>query len=530
MRRRAARPPRFHAPTDSRADSRADSPPPIPRAEVAPPDSSRCGRRFLALHLPFLATETLRHPSPVLTWTTDGSRRLVVAADAAALALGVRPGMPLGDANAVAPGVACVPDDPSRTAARLDSLAHWALRFSPLTATDPPDGLLLDITGGVGPFGGEEPLLRRAVAGLGRLGHAARAAVAGTPRGAGALAAWFDAGVLDPEEEAAEVARLPVLALRVEEGVVVGLRRLGLHRVGDVLAQPRAPLVKRFGGRLALALDAVTGAAATPFRSIRPAPDRAVALEFLEPIATRTAIDGAVARLLAVLCVRLARSGEGLRRLTLRAHRADGGVQEVAIGTGLPSRDPHHLSRLLENRLEELAPGFGFDRMALLAGEVEPLATVQARMIADAEDARGTLAALVDRLLQRVPVHRLRPRETHWPERAVKRVPAMDDEYAPLREWMPRPRPLRLLRRPERLEVTALLPDAPPVRLRYRGAWLPVRAAEGPERLEPEWWRDRPSRALRDYYRVELADGRRWWVCRAGGPGSPEWYLHGLFA
>jgi protein ImuB len=50
-----------------------------------------------------------------------------------------------------------------------------------------------------------------------------------------------------------------------------------------------------------------------------------------------------------------------------------------------------------------------------------------------------------------------------------------------------------------------------------------VRQAEGPLRLEPEWWRPGPSRPRRDYYQVELASGVRLWVLRAAG----RWLLHG---
>ena len=60
-----------------------------------------------------------------------------------------------------------------------------------------------------------------------------------------------------------------------------------------------------------------------------------------------------------------------------------------------------------------------------------------------------------------------------------------------------------------------------------------VRAAEGPERIAPEWWL--PSEAdaeIRDYYRVEDAEGRRYWLYRAGlyqTDAAPRWYLHGMF-
>jgi protein ImuB len=114
-------------------------------------------------------------------------------------------------------------------------------------------------------------------------------------------------------------------------------------------------------------------------------------------------------------------------------------------------------------------------------------------------------------------------------------------------------RPLRLFRRPEPIEVTAPIPDDPPLQFRWRGALHRVRAASGPERIAAEWWRhavlpdrpetdrpetdrpetDRPDTDLvRDYYRVEDTAGGRFWMFRtglnAGGP-SARWFLHGLF-
>jgi protein ImuB len=61
-----------------------------------------------------------------------------------------------------------------------------------------------------------------------------------------------------------------------------------------------------------------------------------------------------------------------------------------------------------------------------------------------------------------------------------------------------------------------------------------VRRAEGPERIAPEWWRTSGPALSRDYFRVEDAAGRRFWVYREGLWGretvTPRWYLHGLFA
>ncbi|SHJ58108.1 protein ImuB [Roseomonas rosea] len=515
MRRRACQPPRI------RLGPPTLQPVLSPEAGEAP----GAGPRILALHLPCLATDILRVPGPVLTWHMHGNRRLVAAVDGAAMELGLRPGQTLGDAQALAPGVPAYPDAPEKAAARLSELAHWALRIAPLVAPDPPDGLLVNIAGAAELHGGEEVVRRRALAGLARLGHAAFAAVAGSAAAAMALARCGHPAVVPPGREAEAIARLPLHALRLEGEVTAGLRRLGLHGIGDVLAQPRAPLARRFGAGLILALDRATGAVSEPFRSIRPAPDWHVALDVEEPLITRTAIEIAAERLLAQLCKRLAEEGRGLRRLLLRAHRADGGMQELAVGLGLASRDPRHLARLLSPRLEELAPGFGFDRIALMAERTEPLSPGQSGLAGEEEGV--ALAALLDRVAQRLPAWRLRPRESHWPERAVERADPLSPVPHPA-GWAVRARPLRLLRRPERLEAMAVLPDDPPFRIRWRGAWVQVRAAEGPERLEPEWWRDRPDRPMRDYYRLEMPDGRRLWVCRAGGPGEGGWFLHGI--
>lgn len=70
-----------------------------------------------------------------------------------------------------------------------------------------------------------------------------------------------------------------------------------------------------------------------------------------------------------------------------------------------------------------------------------------------------------------------------------------------------------------------------PVRFRWRRQTHRVVRAEGPERIAAEWWRAAappPPDAVRDYWRVEDGDGRRFWLFREGRGGG--WYMHGLFA
>ena len=98
-------------------------------------------------------------------------------------------------------------------------------------------------------------------------------------------------------------------------------------------------------------------------------------------------------------------------------------------------------------------------------------------------------------------------------------------------------RPIRLFDPPEPVDAFWLLPDDPPFRFTWRRRVHRVSRADGPERLAEEWWRPAASGAgsgaIRDYYRVEDKDGRRFWLFRAGLAGDdrpPRWYVHGVFA
>jgi protein ImuB len=95
-------------------------------------------------------------------------------------------------------------------------------------------------------------------------------------------------------------------------------------------------------------------------------------------------------------------------------------------------------------------------------------------------------------------------------------------------------RPQRLLDRPEAIDVIYATPEGMPRRFVWRRAVHDIARAEGPERIAPEWWRQPSSSRLRDYYRVEDATGRRYWIYREGligdgRGGAPNWFIHGLF-
>lgn len=474
---------------------------------------------------------------------------LIAAVDVAAERLGLVPGMPLATARAMVPALAVAETDPGADAALRESLADWLERYTPFVGLDGSDGLVLDVTGSAGLFGGEEALLADLAGRLGRAGIAHRTALAGAVATARALARFGcrdgEGRLVPPGEEAAAVLPLGTAALGIEAGTVTALARLGLKRVADLAVAPRAPLAARFGADLIDRLDALRGFREEPVNPRRPLPACTAERRFAEPIGHEDDVRRSILALAGELGRILARRGEGARRLELTFFRADGAVRRLPVETGRPVREPEAVLRLYRERLDALAdpvdPGFGFDVLRLAALVTERLDAVQTGL-----DGRGrddeALADLTDRLGARLGsrrVLRLAAEDTHHPDRASQPVPSRRALQPGQEDWSawtpagePPLRPLRLLDPPERVEALAEIPDGPPVRFRWRRVLHAVRKAEGPERIAPEWWRE--EALTRDYFRVEDEAGRRFWLYREGLFGreimAPRWYVHGLFA
>ena len=471
-------------------------------------------------------------------------RVLVSALNEAAHAAGVYPEMALADARAIVPALATLPADPAADLALLARIAAWCGRYTPWTAPEGGDGVWLDVTGCAHLFGGEVDMLQDLLSRLAGFGMTARAVLADTPGTAWALAHFGEGGgsrVVPPGGAEKALAALPVAALRLGPATVAGLTRVGLKRVGDLYAMPRAPVTLRFGDEVMRRLGQALGRIAEPVSPSRPPPRFRVRLAFAEPIGLADDIAAALRRLLHRLCEQLDRQQQGCRRLELMLYRVDGSVQGVSVGTAYPARDAAHLARLFAERLGHLDPGFGVEAVTLTAPVTEPLSPAQVA-VADTQaigrKPDAALAPLLDRLGNRLGFDRLvalEPCESHLPEAASRAVPALERDAAG--GWRPgAPRPLRLLARPELLEtVSPVSEEGPPAAFLWRRVRHRLHAAEGPERIAPEWWRPDPAwtGGARDYWRVEDEEGRRFWLFREARPrrdGAPRWFLHGLFA
>ncbi len=475
---------------------------------------------------------------PVILATPGTHGPVVYAVSAAARARGVTPGQRVVDAQAIHPDLHVENADPAGDLKLLDSVALWARRWCPWTVRDAEDGIVMDVTGAAHLFGGELALLRDISARFKMQGLSARLAMGPTRGAAQMLARFGEAGVIcGAEDVEARLKPLPIAALRLGEDTVRLLTRLGLKTLGALLEVPRVALMRRFDRVMPDAnplvlLDRALGRLGDPLDAPPEGHSWVARVRMAEPVVDAEPwLDG----LAADLCGQLGAAELGARQLRLTIYRVDGEWRTRDVVLARASRDPAHLLRLLGGKLEGIDPGFGFDLMTLEAGRVEPLALHQ-DPLEGARAASADVAALLDRLSARLGPQKISwPvwRESHVPERVEARVPALQGAAQAGAEVL-RERPLRLLDPAEEIAVLYAVPEGPPARFRWRRvSYLATRHA-GPERIAPEWWQDRPGTRLRDYYKVEVQGGRRFWLYREGvlgdGRGAdPRWFLHGVF-
>jgi protein ImuB len=481
-------------------------------------------------------------PVALIAETAHGPR--IEAVNDAGLAAGTQPGMRLADARTLCPQLKAAPADPAGDGAFLERLAVWAQRWGPWAAVDPPDGLLVDVSAVAHLFGGEARLLADAQARLADRGLATRLAIAPTAGAAWALA-HYGAGeglLASGESIAARLADCPVAALRLDPAVLLVLRRLGLKRIGDLTAIGRDALKRRFRARTPamnplLRLDQLLGRAAEPLLPVVARPAALVQRRLLEPVRHRELLDRIVADLAHDMAQALEARGEGARRLELGLWRVDGDAVFRSLELAAATRDAAHLARLFAAKLDDVEAGFGIELVRLRAAWAEPLALGQADL--EAVEEQGTsLAACIDRLTVRLGADAVRrpvAYASHIPERAQRWQPPLAPEPATQETLAFHARPLKLLDRPEPIAVLYASPDGYPRRFRWRGGVHEVVRVEGPERIAPEWWREKGGTRLRDYYRIEDHEGRRYWIYRAGladdgRGGAPDWFLQGLCA
>ena len=312
------------------------------------------------------------------------------------------------------------------------------------------------------------------------------------------------------------------------------LEKLGLNPASNFLSMPRSALRRRFGSHVVLRIGQALGTEEEWVLPVAPPVQFSERLCCMDPIVNRHGVEIALNRLLEGLCVALRKEGKGLRQAIFKYYRLDHVSGNISIDTSRGSANALHLFKLFESKIDRVEPAEGIELFVLEAPIVEDLSSTQEELWENSSGLQNQeLSELIDRISARIgagKVHRYLPAEHYWPERSFRESFELQDKN-PINWRVEKPRPLQLLKHPQSIEVAAPIPDYPPMLFRLNGQVHKLVKADGPERIEQEWWIAEGQH--RDYYHVEDEEGKRYWIYRAGhydAEKTYQWFLHGFFA
>jgi protein ImuB len=378
---------------------------------------------------------------------------------------------------------------------------------------------------------------------------------------------------------AAVLAPFSVAALRIDSACATALRHLGIETIGQLIALPRSALPARFGRQLLLRLDQAMGRIPEPLDFLEHQSPIRVREDFEGVISAAKSLRAVLEKLVDRIIVELIDLGAGARRIEVDFLRPYAPAIHRTIVLSRPTRDGKKILRLIECAMEgmgeeekarrhegiprsrDLAPArrgmrgeracclfppAGFVGIQLEAAVVERIVDEQFHLLEQKEQTgQIELDDLMERLTLRLgPMGLLRPQlvESHVPEKAVRMVAEVNRMVETAGKADPHPilrkpaedqergkrgaRPLQLLPIPVPIRVIATLSpdgDGRPGSFIHDGINRSIVHAMGPERISGQWWEGQNK--TRDYFDVEDANGRRFWIFRV--METMRWFLQG---
>lgn len=452
-----------------------------------------------------------RHPTPDAPLALIGGpfqRRELVAINRAAADAGLRPGMRLAAAQAIAPGVAMVEHDPAQEALWQQFLAAWAYRFSSQVWAGWPNAVVLEVQGSFSLIGQWPSFQAQLREDLTALGFRHRIALAPTAAGATVLAGVEDGlAVLTHAQLRATLARVPVRRACLPNQAGPKMHGMGVRHLRQVFELPRDALRRRFGVEVLDALDGMLGEAPELLECYQPPDVFDLRIELSYEVEHHQALLFPVRRMTADLAAYLAGRDGGVQQFTVKLEHEGIAPTDVEVGLLAAERDPAMLFELTRSRLERAQIPKPIVALRLVARNLPPFIPSGRDLFDERPEHAVPWEQLRERLRARLgneAVYELAPTIDPRPENAwgkaqgpIARAPDVPSRPT----WLlPRPVPLR----DHRVHVLA-----------------------GPERLETGWWDGEDAR--RDYYVLETSQGQRAWAFCAVNEQGP-WMLHGWFA
>jgi len=285
-----------------------------------------------------------------------GTEPLLGPVTAAADAVGVRPGMRLGEALATCPGLVLVEQDPATAREEWEGVLR-RLEDAGFAVDSADLGCVYFETRGVERlYGGLEAALERALAAVGsawdpRVGAAERrfAALA-----AANVARPGQVLIVSDERTSEFLAPLPLSLLPLPPERYAELEQLGVRKLGQLAGLPGSAVAERLGpdGRRAWGL--ARGGRAGRVRGRRPPAEIVESLEFPEAVGNELTLRRAFGALLDRVLARPERDGRFARKVAIAARLVGGGSWRRTVTLRDPTAERDRLRAALAPKLSEL--------------------------------------------------------------------------------------------------------------------------------------------------------------------------------
>jgi protein ImuB len=476
-------------------------------------------RLWLAACLPNLAFECLSvaaTAAPAVVVEPQHGQLHVVAVNAQAQRAGVVAGSKLSTALALTASLQAFERSPGAERRSLDSLAAWAGKLTSVVSIEPPEGLLLEVSGSLRLFGSLEAIKARLGEELARRRFAFRLCVAPTPIAALWLARAAGDDVPLLHELQGRLGRLPLAVMRWPQAVQELLRDLGVRTVGECARLPRDGFARRVGVKYLQELDRALGRR-VDLRAEYKQPEKWRAkVELLHESTDSALFLEAIEQMLDELVAELRVRQAQVRALRVGFEHLHRAPTFESFDLREPTHDRELLLQLIGDRLERSQLPIPALAVSVESGVLLPL-EVEAADLFDKTPVAALAQALLERLQGRfgaTAVYGVEAIAEHRPERAWARSGGAA-AGARRGEWRLQDRPLWLLRQPVPLGSSE-------ARSHYRGS---IELSSGPERIESGWWDEQD--VGRDYYTAVSSHGQKLWIFR--DRHSRVWHLHGLF-
>jgi len=504
-----------------------------------------------------------------------GERAHIVAFTRAAHCAGVRMGMTVCQARAMAGGqdkLCVLPASPADTAAAQAALADVGYGFAPCVQSE-DDRVFFEVGDLRRLFPSEQALAQAVTAQAARVGLAARVAIAANKGVARVASRAQDIAIVPAGNEAAFLAPLPV-GIIAEEDLKARLYSWGIRSLGALAHLPKDAVVLRLGEAGARLWRLAAGCDEEPLAPLPPPDALEEGTEIDYPICELEPLAFVLRSLFDQAMTRLHGQGLGCAGLTLRFKLDPYGFEVRQVPLAAPTRETSTLLELTRLALAQRPPSAPVKGVALLVLPARVRA-VQLDLLRPSGPAPERLAATLARLSALVGIENLgapadvdsfreeavgllkwepwegslRPSAPHPPPppRSLRSASPTLPRWSaageagglPTRSAETRPDPVtnepqppaasrtalafRRLRPPQELEI--IMGRQGPTALRGKTTTARILMAAGPYRASGEWWSG--AAFSRDYWDVHASDGAVYRVHQDQQSG--QWFLDGYY-